>query len=73
MVSDAIVNGWNGTLSKVVLFPTNTVGGSGAQHMAGAIDTSNSVLGGLIVVEPGIPERWMGNIFQRVTRYVLAQ
>ena len=67
-ISDALSNKWNATKTKVVIFPTATAG-----HVAGVIDTASSVLGGLIPIEPSRINRWMGNIYQRVTRYVLAQ
>lgn len=79
MVADALSNGWGGTLTKVVLFPTNTLAGGPpptSGHMAGTIDltsTPHSVLGGLIPAEPSRLTRWLGNYYQRATRYVLAQ
>ena len=76
MLSDALQNGWNATTSIIKLFPTSTLSGGpppNAGHMAGTIDTANSVFGGIIPVEPSRVDRWMGNIYQRATRYVLAR
>lgn len=75
-VGDALVNGWNGTIAKIVTFKTSTFSGGPpptSGHMQGTIDTLNSVMGGIIPAEPSRLTRWQGNIFQRATRYVLAQ
>jgi hypothetical protein len=71
-MADALANGWNSTISKIVLFPTNTLVPGGG-HMAGTVDTANSLLGGIIPAEPSSLTRWKGNIYQRATRYVLAK
>lgn len=79
MVQDAISNGWSGTVTKIVLFPTTTYTGGPpptAGHNAGAIDltsTPHSVLGGIMPVGASVLTRWLGNYYQRATRYVLAQ
>lgn len=67
-ISDALVNGWNGTVTKIIVFTTTT-----GSHQAGAIDTANTVLGGIIPVEASRLTRWNGNIYQRAVRYALAQ
>lgn len=74
-IADALQNGWNGTVTKIVLFPTSTLAGNplNSGHMAGTIDTNNTVLGGIIPAEPSSITRWKGNIYQRATRYVLAR
>lgn len=83
MMSDALQNGWAGaTMAKAVLYPTDTLAGSppSSGHMAGTINVSAStpgsgvsVAGGIIVAEPSTLTRWLGNIYVRTTRTVLAQ
>ena len=73
MCADAMTNGWNSTVSKMVLFTDDTLGNSVDRHMPGTIDTTNSVLGGQVPVEDSRLQQWMGNIYLRTTRYVLAQ
>jgi hypothetical protein len=88
MVSDALVNGWNAAVTKVFLHPTNTLSTTAtglltSGHMAGTVIVSPdsdpllpagsvSVLGGQIPAEPSRLDLWMGSIFVRRTRYVLA-
>jgi hypothetical protein len=75
-IADAFTNGWNGTFTKIIVFPTTTLAGGPpytSGHQAGVIDTANTVLGGIIPVEPSRLTRWNGNIFQRAVRYALAQ
>lgn len=74
MIDDALKNRWGATKTFVKVQDA-AVDGS---HVAGTIDTGlpangGSVLGGLIPIEPSRVTRWMGNIYQRMTRYVLAQ
>lgn len=75
MIADALTNGWNATVTVVVLFATSTLAGvpPNSGHMAGTVDTVHSTQGGLIPVERSRIDRWMGNIWQRATRYVLAE
>jgi hypothetical protein len=76
MISDALTNSWSATVSSVVLYNDNTISGPpGALtgHMAGAVNTGSSVLGGQIAVETSKIIRWQGNIWERTTRYALAQ
>jgi hypothetical protein len=75
MIADALTNKWAATKSKVVAFASSTLLGGPpptSGHAAGVIDAGSSVQGGLIPVETSSVERWMGNIFVRKTRYVLA-
>lgn len=75
MIADALTNKWGATKSKVVAYASSTLSGGPpptSGHAAGVIDTGSSVQGGLIPVETSTVERWMGNIFVRKTRYVLA-
>lgn len=58
-VTDAKTNGWSATVSS------QTIDGTGA--------VTASTYGGLLVAEQSRLTRWQGNIWERVTRYVLAQ
>lgn len=68
MMAQAEVSGWNSAASNVVLFTTTTSG-----HAALTVDTDSSTLGGQIPAEASRLDRWMGPIYVRRTRYVLAQ
>lgn len=75
MIADALQNKWNATVTIVKLFPTSTLAGApipNAGHMAGVVDVANSPRGGLLPAEVSRTDRWMGNIWQRATRYVQA-
>lgn len=95
MIQDALTNRWANfdnlvtrPRAKVVLFPNpGTVGG--LSHLAGAIDTANSIpsgsdangnakysgtaAGGIMPVKTSVTERWRGNIFRRTSFWALAQ
>lgn len=95
MIQDALTNRWTNfdnialrPRAKVVLFPSpGTVGG--IAHLAGAIDTANSIptgadangnaqysgtaAGGIMPVKTSVTERWQGNIFRRTSFWALAQ
>lgn len=78
MLPDAYANGWNATVTNEVIFTDYTFAGAPGSytgHFAGAIDTSdpNNKLGGIIPVTDSILTRWLGNIYQRQSRYVLVQ
>src|ERR1044071_9225080 len=89
MISDALVNRWNSTVTEIILETTNTLAGSPIPTsglMAGIIKTAqlrtavldngsggNSTMGGQIPIEDSKLIRWQGNIWERVTRYALAQ
>lgn len=78
-VGDALNNKWGASIASIKLFPTNTLSGGpppATGHMAGTIDltsTPHSTLGGQLPAEPSWIEVWMGNIWVRRTRYVLAR
>lgn len=75
MVSGALASGWSSPVSKVVLYNDNTLSGGTPPttgHIIGAIDTGSSTLGGQIAAEDSRLDRWMGNIWMRRTRFVLA-
>lgn len=82
-MSDALQHGWSATKAKMKAFTTSTLAGGPpptSGHAAGVIDTANSipdgtttVQGGMLPAENSQLVRWMGNIYQRATRYVLAQ
>lgn len=75
MVDDAFTNKWNSTVSvqnltkfsagKTIINPLST-----DSHNT---PTPNSILGGQLCAEDSQLSRWMGNIWMRRTRYVLAQ
>ena len=89
MIADALANGWSATVSNVILETSNTLSGGPpptSGHMAGTVKTGqlgtavldtgsggNSTLGGQIPVEDSKIVRWQGNIWERITRYALAQ
>lgn len=78
MLPDAYKNGWNATVTNEVIFTDYTFAGTPGSytgHFAGAINTSDPAnkLGGIIPVTDSILTRWLGNIYQRESRYVLAQ
>jgi hypothetical protein len=76
MIADALTNGFSATKSSVVLFPTNTLAGGPpptSGHIAGAVNTGSSVLGGLIPAEPSRVDQWLGNIYLRRTPYIQVQ
>ena len=89
MIADALANHWNATVSVVVLEVDNTLAGGPPPttgHMAGIIKTAqlgtaildtgsggNSTMGGQIPVEDSRLTRWAGNIWERITRFALAQ
>jgi hypothetical protein len=68
MIKDALLNGWNATVTKQVFHTTTT-----SAWIAGTADTAASVLGGIICAETSRLDQWQGNIFRMRTRYVLAQ
>lgn len=74
-VADALTNGWSGTVASIVLNSTNTLSGGPpptSGHQAGTVNTGSSVKGGIIPIECRLT-RWLGNYYQRATRYVLAK
>lgn len=76
-VEDALTNGWSASLCKVVLNASNTLSGgppATSGVMAGTINTGSSVGNkGQLPAEDSRLDRWMGNIYVRRTRFVLAQ
>jgi hypothetical protein len=75
MCNDANANGWNSTVSAqkfTVINPAQTIVNPQASDTP-ATPTPNSVYGGQICAEDSDMDRWMGNIFLRKTRYVLAE
>jgi len=86
MMADALTNEWGAGVSKVILFNDYTISGTYptlSGHYMGAVDTSTSVPattvdgthpgGGIIPIEDSRLVRWRGNIWQRITRFALAQ
>ena len=65
MLADARSNGWNATPTSIVLQSDGSV-------MNTAASNNLSTWGGQLPVEDSLIERWKGNIFRRITRYVLA-
>lgn len=64
MVQDAKNNSWNATVTNQVWAMNGTLL---------QLNTAATVWGGVIVAEDSRISRWMGNIFVRSTRYILAQ
>ncbi len=89
MIEDALANGWGSTVSVVILETGNTLAGGPpptSGHMAGIIKTAQlgtatldngsggtSTMGGQIPIEDSKLTRFIGNIWERTTRYALAQ
>lgn len=67
MISDAIANKWGAGVSKIV------VSSGGGGNLPGNILTGSSNYAGQIPARDSRISRWQGNIWLRVTRYVLAQ
>jgi hypothetical protein len=68
MVSDALSNGWSATVTVLSIYPT-----ASGTYMAGVINTGSTTLGGQIPAENSRINRWNGNIWERVTRFILAE
>lgn len=71
MIEDAIQNGWNSTVSKQYF--TKISAGQMIVNPATGTPSPNSVLGGQIAAEDSQIRRYKGNIWMRMTRYILAQ
>jgi hypothetical protein len=74
MLPNSYASGWNGIVTLLKIFNDYTFNsGTSTGHFAGAIDVAHSTLGGIIAAEDSNLTRWMGQIYQRATRFVLAQ
>lgn len=68
MVADAVNNGWNATITQIITNQTTVLG-----IPTTLVDTSLTVRGGILPAENSRLNRWRGNIFERQTRYILAE
>lgn len=75
MLTDALSNGWNAGLTVEKINVSNTWSGAppSAGSDAGTIDVNASTFAGQIPAEASRLTRWKGNIWQRQSRWVLAQ
>ena len=76
ILPDAYQNKWGGTKTKQVILEDSTFAGAYPNytgHFAGTVDLARSGYGGIIPAEDSTVRRFMGNIYLRVTPWILAQ
>lgn len=71
MIEDAVLNGWNATVSVQNL--SRLTPGQMIINPTSGSPTPNSIIGGQLCAESSQIRRYKGNIWVRMTRYVLAQ